>query len=81
MSGGAQPVVEEVMVKKVTNLSSASNIPDHLSPQDSDFSSQPEVPMNPQLDQRYVYSLKDFQPFESMTYDGEGHSMFLCYND
>ncbi|XP_064394144.1 uncharacterized protein LOC135341496 [Halichondria panicea] len=62
LSGGAQPVVEEVMVKKVTNLSS---IPDHLSPEDNE-----EVPMNPQLDQRYVYSLKDFQPFESITYDG-----------
>lgn len=69
LSGGAQPVVEEVMVKKVTNLSS---IPDHLSPEDNE-----EVPMNPQLDQRYVYSLKDFQPFESITYDGEGHLMFL----
>ena len=25
----------------------------------------------PQLDEHYLYSLKDFQPFESDTYDGQ----------
>jgi len=30
----------------------------------------PLSPTDPQLDQHYVYSLKDFQPFESTNYEG-----------
>lgn len=32
-----------------------------------------EEPDSPAIDQHYVYSLRDFQPFESATYQGNHH--------
>ncbi len=60
-------MVEEAVVSKVTNLTSVPNPAGDMLPQD--ISQKPGV-NEPELNQRYIYSLKDFQPFESMTYNG-----------
>ncbi len=58
---------EEAVVSKVTDLTSAPNPAGDMLPQKQ----QTDNSASPELEQHYIYSLKDFQPFESITYDGK----------